>query len=45
MADGRMEQVGIVSWGLGCGTMEFPGVYTKISEVRGWIEKVTSIYG
>ncbi len=45
MADGRMEQVGIVSWGIGCGTDEFPGVYTRISEVKRWIINVMSSFG
>jgi len=31
MADGRMEQVGIVSWGVECGKYDFPGVnFTNI---------------
>jgi len=30
--------VGIVSWGMGCGTM--PGVYSRISSQRTWIEEV-----
>lgn len=30
-------QVGIVSWGLNCGSTLFPGVYTRISEVRDFI--------
>lgn len=43
-ADGKMEQIGIVSWGIGCGMQHFPGVYTRVTEVRDWIDKVTSLY-
>jgi secreted trypsin-like serine protease len=31
--------VGIVSWGLGCGEYEFPGVYTRISPYVEWIKE------
>lgn len=41
-ADGRWVQVGIVSWGVGCGRKEFPGVYTELShfveDIRAAIE-------
>ena len=30
-ADGRWVQVGVVSWGRGCGRRWFPGVYTQLS--------------
>jgi trypsin len=31
------EQVGIISFGKGCGDPDFPGVYTRISTYTGWI--------
>ncbi|OXA42928.1 Proclotting enzyme [Folsomia candida] len=35
--NGRMEQVGIVSFGIGCG--QYPGVFSKIPDYLDWIEK------
>jgi serine protease 12 (motopsin) len=31
---------GITSWGIGCGVVETPGVWTKVSSYLDWIAKV-----
>ncbi|XP_012661149.1 serine protease 41 [Otolemur garnettii] len=40
--DGLWYQVGIVSWGMGCGRPNRPGIYTNISVYFDWIQKLTS---
>ncbi|WP_084397801.1 S1 family serine peptidase [Henriciella aquimarina] len=38
-------QVGLVSWGLGCGRDDSPGVYTRVSAYAGWIEDTVGPLG
>jgi secreted trypsin-like serine protease len=33
---------GITSYGYGCGRVEYPGVYTRVSVFMDWIEKHTN---
>merc|ERR1711981_1154768 len=34
-------QVGITSWGFGCGQPDVPGMYTKVAGLYKWIQKET----
>ncbi|XKL69038.1 hypothetical protein PGB90_006807 [Kerria lacca] len=40
-SDGRWISIGIVSWGIGCGDKEQPGVYTSVEAYMRWIETHT----
>lgn len=38
-ANGSWQLVGIVSWGVGCGEKDIPGVYVKVAMYESWIQK------
>jgi hypothetical protein len=39
-SSGQWVQAGIVSWGEGCGLPKKPGVYTRVSKMRPWIQSI-----
>lgn len=38
--EGTWYQVGIVSFGIGCGRRSIPGVYTRVSSYTDWIYSI-----
>ena len=40
----RYIQVGIVSWGIGCGTNDVPGVYANVAKAKRWIDDTLKSY-
>jgi len=38
MVLGSYKLVGVISWGLGCGKANMPGVFTRVQHYLDWIE-------
>jgi len=38
--NGRWTTIGVVSWGIGCGEFDQPGVYTKVDRYLNWIAPI-----
>jgi secreted trypsin-like serine protease len=41
MVNNEPQQVGIVSWGIGCAEPGYPGVFTRVSEFKDWLSTIS----
>ena len=37
---GVWQLAGIVSWGIGCGQIDVPGVYVKVAHYQDWVQEM-----